>query len=157
MRPSLALWSKASRLPLNSKKANKDFYKGTRAGNIMIRKRIAVANRNTGEQLYDEDERERTWNLKTHRIDEGRVTSYIVPPGLSASTLRPLVFLGKRAEGGVESRPDHGYPGAAKMRQGGGLDAQVYMDVRHDIIQRRVMNDDTQNSLSEAKRIGRKE
>jgi large subunit ribosomal protein L41 len=85
MRPSSSLWSKASRLPLNSKKANKDFYKGTRTGNIMVRKRIAVANRFTGEQLYDKDDRRKSWNLKTHRIDEGRVPSYIVPPGLADS------------------------------------------------------------------------
>lgn len=85
MRPSIALFSKASRLPLNSKKANKDFYKGSRAGNIMLRKRISVANRNTGEQLYDEEDRERTWSLKTHRIDESRVVSYIVPPGIAES------------------------------------------------------------------------
>jgi large subunit ribosomal protein L41 len=83
MRPSLALFSKASRLPLNSKKANKDFYKGTRTGNIMVRRRMPVANRNTGEQLFNNLGQPRTWNIKTNRIDEARVPSYIVPPGIA--------------------------------------------------------------------------
>lgn len=48
----------------------------------MVRKRIAVTNRNTGEQLFDQFGRPRSWNLKTHRIDEARVPSYIVPPGI---------------------------------------------------------------------------
>lgn len=88
MRPSLAVLSKASRLPLNSKKANKDFYKGTRTGNIMVRKRLPVANRNTGEQLYDDAGNPRTWNVKTARIDEARVPSYIVPPGIAQCRVR---------------------------------------------------------------------
>ena len=171
MRPSLSLWSKASRLPLNSKKANKDFYKGTRTGNIMVRKRIAVANRNTGEDLYDDRGRVRTWNLKTHRIDENRVTSYIVPPGLEDSKVRvqcktdalrkwptdlsplpqlqPLVFLGTKTNNGVEERPSTGgYPGAGKMRPGGGLDAAFYEQLRPSIWERRLVIDETRRDLS---------
>lgn len=82
MRPTLNLLSKASRLPLNSKKANKDFYKGTGTGNILVRKRIAVANRRSGEPILDEYGRVKTWNLKVNRLDESRITSYVVPPGL---------------------------------------------------------------------------
>ena len=85
MRPTLALFSKASRLPLTSKRGNKDFYKGTRTGNIMRRKRIAQADRFTGRQMYDDLGRPSTWTMKTNLIDESRVTSYIVPPGLAES------------------------------------------------------------------------
>lgn len=88
MRPTLAAASKAMRLPLHSKRANKDFYKGTRTGNIMVRKRIAVANRFSGEPLEDDLGRVRSWNLKTNRIDESRVASYVVPPGLHDARVR---------------------------------------------------------------------
>lgn len=93
MRPTLNLFAKASRLPLNSKKANKDFYKGTGTGNIMRRKRLAVAIRTTGEQLYDEFDRPRTWNLTTHRLDEARIPSYIVPPGMADSRVSLLLVV----------------------------------------------------------------
>jgi hypothetical protein len=85
MRPSLALLSKASRLPLNSKRGNKDFYKGTRTGNILRRKRIATFNRSTGAQIYQEDGSPKSWTLMGMNIDEARMTSYIVPPGLAQS------------------------------------------------------------------------
>lgn len=83
MRPTLSLFSKASRLPLTSKRGNKDFYKGTRTGNIMRRQRIAQADRFTGRQFYDEFGRPNTWTMMTREIDESKVTSYIVPPGLA--------------------------------------------------------------------------
>lgn len=81
-KPTQVACSKASRLPLTSKKANRDFYKGTRTGNIMRRKRIATADPR-GRQLLDEDGNERYWHLKTNRIDEARVPSFVVPPGLA--------------------------------------------------------------------------
>lgn len=55
---------------------------GTRAGNVLLRKRIALADRQ-GNQLYDAQGRPRTWNLRTHRLDEGRMVSFVVPPGLA--------------------------------------------------------------------------
>ncbi|WFC98943.1 hypothetical protein MYAM1_001676 [Malassezia yamatoensis] len=109
--------SKASRLPLNSKRANKDFYKGTRTGNIMQRKRIALADR-AGNQLKDGLGRGRTWNLRTHRIDESRTISFVVPPGLNDTKLKPYVYLGKESEGGA-GRPEPGQPGAPKMPEDG--------------------------------------
>ena len=81
-KPTQVACSKASRLPLNSKKANRDFYKGTRTGNIMRRKRIATADPR-GNQLYDKDGNQRYWHLKTKQIDEARVPAYVVPPGLA--------------------------------------------------------------------------
>lgn len=81
-KPTQVACSKASRLPLNSKKANRDFYKGTRTGNIMRRKRIATADPQ-GNQLYDKNGDERYWHLKTKRIDEARLPNYVVPPGLA--------------------------------------------------------------------------
>jgi hypothetical protein len=54
----------------------------------MVRKRLPVANRNTGEQLYDDAGNPRTWNVKTARIDESRVPSYIVPPGIAQCRVR---------------------------------------------------------------------
>ena len=123
LRPSAPLLSKASRLPLNSKRANKDFYKGTRAGNILRRKRIALAD-SQGNQHYDELGRPRTWNLRTHRIDEARMPSFVVPPGLADTKLRPYVYIGTPTDGGNE-RPNPGMPDAPKMRQGG-MDGGYY-------------------------------
>lgn len=90
-KPTQVACSKASRLPLNSKKANKDFYKGTRTGNIMRRKRIATADPR-GKQLYDKNGRERYWHLKTDRIDEARVPNYVVPPGLAETQVSLAPF-----------------------------------------------------------------
>ncbi|SYW79382.1 uncharacterized protein UBRO2_03066 [Ustilago bromivora] len=87
-KPTQVTCSKASRLPLTSKKANRDFYKGTRTGNIMRRKRIATAD-SRGTQLYDKGGRERYWHLKTARIDEARIPNYVVPPGLAETKLSP--------------------------------------------------------------------
>ena len=53
----------------------------------MRRKRIALADRQ-GNQLFDKLGRERTWNLKTHLIDEARMPSYVVPPGLANTEVR---------------------------------------------------------------------
>jgi len=55
---------------------------GTRTPNVLLRKRIALADKH-GMQLYDEFGRPATWNKRTHRIDEARVPAYIVPPGLA--------------------------------------------------------------------------
>lgn len=81
-KPTQVACSKASRLPLTSKKANRDFYKGTRTGNIMRRKRIATADPR-GNQLYDKNANQRYWHLKTKQIDEARIPAYVVPPGLA--------------------------------------------------------------------------
>ena len=122
-RASQPTLSKASRLPLNSKKANKDFYKGTRAANVLMRKRIALADPK-GNQLYDDKGRARTWNLRTHRLDESRMTSFVVPPGLADTKLRPYVYLGNASDGVTES-PLPGQPGAPKM-PAGGMNAAYY-------------------------------
>ncbi|WFD36654.1 hypothetical protein MCUN1_003541 [Malassezia cuniculi] len=130
LRPSAPLLSKASRMPLNSKKANKDFYKGTRTGNILRRKRIALAD-SRGNQHFDELGRPRTWNLRTHRIDESRIPSFVVPPGLAdtkvsatADELRPYVYIGAPTDGGNQ-RPEPGVPDAPKMSSGG-MDGEYY-------------------------------
>ncbi|CAD6955304.1 unnamed protein product [Tilletia controversa] len=117
MRSTLALFSKALRLPLTSKRANKDFYKGTRTGNIMRRKRIALTDR-TGKQLHDADGRVRHWNLKTEQLDESRIPCFVVPPGLAETQLKPYVFMGETKDGGV-SRPQPGFPGGPKMTPAG--------------------------------------
>jgi len=49
----------------------------------MRRQRIAQADRFTGRQFYDEFGRPNTWTMMTREIDESKVTSYIVPPGLA--------------------------------------------------------------------------
>ncbi|PWN95874.1 hypothetical protein FA09DRAFT_321993 [Tilletiopsis washingtonensis] len=134
-RPTLALLSKASRLPLSSKKGNKDFYKGTRTPNVLLRKRIALADKH-GMQLYDEFGRPATWNKRTHRIDEARVPAYIVPPGLADTPLRPYVYMGPASSSGVPM-PAPGYPGGPKMEPKRGLDADYYEAVSEEIWQRR--------------------
>lgn len=89
----------------------------------MQRKRIALADPR-GNQLYDEQGRGRTWNLKTHRIDEGRMPSFVVPPGLEDTPLKPYVYIGKSTDGGNE-RPDSGLPGSPRMSPGG-MDGTYY-------------------------------
>ncbi len=84
MRPTASSLAKASRLPLTSKKGNKNFYKGTGATNVLQRRRVALVNRNTGEALYDNAGNARTWNKQlAGRLDESRMVSYVVPPGLA--------------------------------------------------------------------------
>ena len=62
---------------------------GTRAANVLMRKRIALSDPK-GNQLFDEQGRPRTWNLRTHRHDEMRMVSYVVPPGLADTQVRDL-------------------------------------------------------------------
>lgn len=83
MRPTLGNLSKALRLPLNSKKANKDFYKGTRTGNILRMKRVAYID-GEGKPQFDQHGRQKTWTKRRGiTIDESRLDSYVVPPGLA--------------------------------------------------------------------------
>ena len=96
---------------------------GTRAANVLLRKRIALADPK-GHQLYDDKDRPRTWNLRTHRIDEARMVSFVVPPGLADTRLKPYVYLGNASDGGTE-RPQPGQPGAPKM-PAGGMNAAYY-------------------------------
>ncbi|KAK0549117.1 hypothetical protein OC846_001003 [Tilletia horrida] len=117
MRSTLELFSKALRLPLTSKRGNKDFYKGTRTGNIMKRKRIALTDRN-GKAILDAEGRQKTWNLKTAELDESRIPCFVVPPGLAETQLKPYVFIGSAADGGV-IRPSPGFPGGPKMSRAG--------------------------------------
>ncbi|KAK0519151.1 hypothetical protein OC835_007627 [Tilletia horrida] len=123
MRATLTALSKALRLPLTSKRGNKDFYKGTRTGNVMRRKRIALTDKN-GQQLYDATGRVRTWNLKTDQIDESRIPCFVVPPGLAETKLKPYVFMGDVKDGGV-ARPLPGFPGGPKM-SADGFNASFY-------------------------------
>ncbi|WFD07125.1 hypothetical protein MVES1_002482 [Malassezia vespertilionis] len=85
-----------------------------RTGNIMRRKRIALADR-SGNQLYDAQGRERTWNLQTHRIDERHMVSFV---------LKPYVYIGDESNGGSEHTIP-GLPGAPKM-PAGGMNATYY-------------------------------
>ncbi|CDR88055.1 uncharacterized protein SPSC_03641 [Sporisorium scitamineum] len=134
-KPTQVACSKASRLPLNSKKANRDFYKGTRTGNIMRRKRIATADPR-GNQLYDTNGRERYWHLKTKRIDEARVPNYVVPPGLAETKLRPYVFAGASVDGGVSRKGKFGLPEYPRM-DANGFDGTYYRSVIGDMLQKR--------------------
>lgn len=70
--------------------------------------------------------------------------------------LEPLVFLGTKKDHGVQERPrTQGYPGAEKMKAGGGLDAELYETLRSDIWDRRILSDASQSSLMSNK-TGRK-
>ncbi|PWN42907.1 hypothetical protein IE81DRAFT_323049 [Ceraceosorus guamensis] len=134
-RATSALFSKASRLPLTSKKANKDFYKGTGALNVLRRKRIALADRK-GQQLD-----KKTWTLMTHRLDELRVPAYIVPPGLNdTNNLRPYVYRGSEEAGGTPVNPKSGYPDGPRMTSAG-FDAAYYRKVSGGVYQRRAVKD----------------
>jgi hypothetical protein len=68
------------------------------------------------------------------------------------SQLNPLVFLGQKTAGGVDEKPKQGYPGAEKMKAGGGLDAELYEKIRPEVLSRRVVYDQTQSSLTEVKK-----
>ncbi|SAM78355.1 uncharacterized protein UBRO_02012 [Ustilago bromivora] len=151
-KPTQVTCSKASRLPLTSKKANRDFYKGTRTGNIMRRKRIATAD-SRGTQLYDKGGRERYWHLKTARIDEARIPNYVVPPGLAETKLRPYVFIGASNEGGVSRKRTFGLPEYPRM-DANGFDGTYYRSVIGDMLQKRKMKEqqDEDRSLAAAPR-----
>lgn len=85
MRPTFASCAKALQLPLSSKRANKDFYKGTRTGNILKMKRVAYID-GKGNPQFDRQGRQRTWTKRLNNktvIDESRLDSFVVPPGLS--------------------------------------------------------------------------
>lgn len=86
MHSTLTLFSKALRFPLTSKRGNKDFYKGTRAGNILRRKRLGAVSR-LGQVLKDVTPSGRVVDRVEYRrvmhIDETKVPSFIVPPGLA--------------------------------------------------------------------------
>ncbi|SNX82726.1 uncharacterized protein MEPE_01432 [Melanopsichium pennsylvanicum] len=138
-KPTQVACSKASRLPLNSKKANRDFYKGTRTGNIMRRKRIATADPR-GNQLYDKNGNQRYWHLKTNQIDESRVPNFVVPPGLAETKLRPYVFTGANSEGGVTRKGKFGLPNYPRM-DANGFDGTYYRSVIGDMLQKRRIKD----------------
>lgn len=57
--------------------------------------------------------------------------SFVVPPGLAETKLKPYVFLGKPADGGTE-RPLPGLPGAPRM-PAGGMNATYYSRLVDDI------------------------
>ncbi|EPQ28379.1 uncharacterized protein PFL1_04206 [Pseudozyma flocculosa PF-1] len=151
-KPTPSLCSKASRLPLTSKKGNRDFFKGTRTGNIMRRKRIATSDP-AGRQLYDKNGRELSWTIKTHRIDEARVPSYIVPPGLAETKLRPYVFIGDASDGGVSSKDKIGMPNYPKMDQHG-FDGTYYRSIINEMLQKRRIRErqDEDKRIAEAVR-----
>lgn len=54
----------------------------------------------------------------------------------SSLQLKPLVFLGKAKEGGVEETPQRGYPGAEKMGSGFSFNGRYYERLRQDIEER---------------------
>ncbi|CAO1615219.1 unnamed protein product [Parajaminaea phylloscopi] len=83
MRPSTTWLSKALRLPLNSKRGNADFYKGTRTGNILRRRRLPLMGHQGTRVQTDQNGREKVWTVRTHRIDESKIPSFVVPPGLA--------------------------------------------------------------------------
>ncbi|KAN0061008.1 hypothetical protein ACQY0O_006742 [Thecaphora frezii] len=134
-KPTPSLCSKASRLPLTSKKGNRDFFKGTRTGNIMKRKRIATSDPR-GNQIYDEYGRPKSWTIKMHRIDESRVPSYVVPPGLAETNLRPYVFVGAESDGGVTRKGKWGLPGYPKM-DNKGFDGTYYRSIINEVLAKR--------------------
>jgi len=52
------------------------------------------------------------------------MVSFVVPPGLADTKLKPYVYLGSESDGGTE-RPLPGQPGAPKM-PAGGMNATYY-------------------------------
>jgi len=81
MLPTLARMSKASRLPLNSKQGNKDFYKGTRQAALPGDRRTGAPGRHIirGKGRY--------------MLDDTKVRYYVAPPlaELNSTQLRPYV------------------------------------------------------------------
>ncbi|KDN36357.1 hypothetical protein K437DRAFT_241230 [Tilletiaria anomala UBC 951] len=147
MLPTAVTLSKASRLPLTSKQANKNFYKGTRTGNVLLRKRIALVTRTTGAQLYDAQGHERTWNKRVGgRLDESRMVSFVVPPGLADTKLKPYVFTGKESESGVP-RPERGYPGGPRMSGPRALDGTYYSSLIDAISVRRARQREAESDM----------
>ncbi|PWZ03343.1 hypothetical protein BCV70DRAFT_197559 [Testicularia cyperi] len=101
----------------------------------MRRKRIATADPQ-GRQLVDKNGNGRYWHLKTKRIDEARLPSYVVPPGLAETKLRPYVFLGASSDGGVSRQGKVGLPNYPRMDQHG-FDGTYYRSVIGDMLAKR--------------------
>ncbi len=116
-KPTQVTFSKASRLPLNSKKANRDFFKGTRTGNIMRRKLslplILVATNYTI-RMETNDTGISRQNKSTKRGYPTTSTSR-----LAETKLRPYVFAGANSEGGVSRKGKFGLPEYPRMDQNG--------------------------------------
>lgn len=47
------------------------------------------------------------------------------------------MWVGKKADGGVDQRPKGGYPGGSKMKPRAGLDAEMYEQLRQEILERK--------------------
>ncbi|PWN26459.1 hypothetical protein BDZ90DRAFT_233097 [Jaminaea rosea] len=148
LRPTLPLFSKAVRLPLNSKKANRDFYKGTRTGNPLRRTRIALMSHHGSRIQRDPATgREKTWTIMGHRLDESRMMSFVVPPGLEGCSLKPYVQRAFSPAADAEGVPHlrGGYPAVTRNKEveegvalgEGGLDAVSYEEARRVIWNRR--------------------
>ncbi|CAO1633178.1 unnamed protein product [Sympodiomycopsis kandeliae] len=157
MRPTQSLFSKALRIPLNSKKANKDYYKGTRTGNILKMKRIAYIDGQGNPQL-DSSGRVKTWTKRIRngngvQIDESRLDSYVVPPGLADTPLKPYIFTNPGDPDKVHKnslpRAVSGYATGdnlsiqdLKFEPRIGMDAKTYRELRQRILSRRDVNEE---------------
>ena len=147
--------AKASRLPLTSKQASKNFYKGTRAANVLKRIRVGYPSLPSSSshgsrgglsvsqhralaltpRVDQQTGVEKSWSKRAGgRLDEARMISFVVPPGLERTKVRPLslsldsfstdvgaspcasvqlrpyVFTGTSDKGGLPERPRPGYP-----------------------------------------------
>lgn len=96
MRPTISLFSKALRHPLSSKRGNKDYYKGTRTGNVLLKKRMPYLSHGGTRIQLDAKGRERTWTMPKDRVDgsgrldESKMTSFVVPPGLEGTQVSSI-------------------------------------------------------------------
>ncbi|CAO1636666.1 unnamed protein product [Jaminaea pallidilutea] len=148
MRPTISLFSKALRHPLSSKRGNKDYYKGTRTGNVLLKKRMPYLSHGGTRIQLDAKGRERTWTMPKDRVDgsgrldESKMTSFVVPPGLEGTQLKPYVHRNEHTQG--TPTPVSGYATFEDEERGvvlppGGLEGRSYEALRRLIWSRRAV------------------
>ncbi|KAK4046986.1 Homoserine dehydrogenase [Microbotryomycetes sp. JL201] len=118
-RPTLALMSKASRAPLTSKQANKNFYKGTGSFPGLGPKRQG---------------RHGTRSKAPYILMPERMRTFVVPPALDQSDLRPYVAKAVKIHEHQDSWPMADSKPDKNSRKGGtfgprGFDGEYYIQL----------------------------
>ncbi|KAL5511888.1 hypothetical protein ACEPAH_5106 [Sanghuangporus vaninii] len=111
MRPTLACFSKASRMPLTPKRGNKDYYKGTRQASLPGL-RTGAPGKYFGR------------GTNAYRLLDERVRVFVAPPvkELNNSSLKPYVpWMTYLSEDDMFKQPFGKLPP-------GGLNGQIYLD-----------------------------